>query len=130
MVGASEGLHLEQQARTTILVVEDEILVRMLIADKLREAGYAVIEAWNAHEALDVLRQHSLDVRVIFSDVRMSGTMDGIALARAVRSQYPTIRLVLTSGHLAALDWAEHDGYFPKPYNTAAIVQHIKTLLA
>ena len=114
--------------RKSILLVEDEVMVRMMIADKLREAGYTVIEAANAHEALEVL-QHDVDVRAILSDVRMPGTIDGVGLARTVRSQYPAVKIMLASGHLPSLDWAEHDGFFPKPYDVEAVIRYIKTLL-
>jgi two-component system, response regulator PdtaR len=114
--------------RDTILVVEDEVLVRMVVADELRNAGYTVIEASDAHEALDLLR-NSVDVRLIFSDVRMPGTMDGVGLAGIVRSEFPMIKIVLTSANLTRLDLAKHDGFFPKPYDAAEIIKHIKTLL-
>jgi CheY-like chemotaxis protein len=100
----------------------------MVIADNLRNAGYTVVEASNAPEALDLLR-NSVDVRLILIDVRMPGTMDGVALARTVRSEFPTIKIVLTSGDLTGLDWAEHDGLFSKPYDAAQIIKHIETLL-
>ena len=118
----------ESKLRGTILVVEDEVLVRMVIADNLRDAGYTVMEASNAHEALGLLR-NSVDVRLILSDVRIPGTMNGVALARTVRSEFPVIKIVLTSGTLTRLDWAGHDGFFPKPYDSAQIIKHIKTLL-
>jgi PleD family two-component response regulator len=70
----------ESKVCDTILVAEDEVLVRMVIADNLRSAGYTVVEASNAHEALELLR-NSVDVRLILSDVRMPGTIDGVALA-------------------------------------------------
>jgi CheY-like chemotaxis protein len=118
----------ESKVRDTVLVVEDEVLVRMLVADELRNAGYTVIEASNAHEAVDLLRS-SADVTLIFSDVRMPGTMDGVGLARIVRSEFPMIKIVLTSANLTRLDWAGHDGFFPKPYDAVEIIKHIKTLL-
>jgi two-component system, response regulator PdtaR len=116
------------KVRGTVLVVEDEVLVRMVIADNLRNARYIVIEASNAHEALDLLH-NGVDVRLIFSDVQMPGTMDGIALARIVRSEFPVIKIVLTSGNLTRLDGVEYDGFFPKPYDTDQIIKHINTLL-
>ena len=64
----------KKKVRGPILVVEDEVLVRMIIADELRNAGFTVIEASTAHEALELLRQKSVDVRLIFSDPRMPGT--------------------------------------------------------
>ena len=118
----------ERKVRDTVLVVEDEVLVRMLVADELRKAGYIVIEASSAHEALDLLR-NGVDVRVIFSDVRMPGPMDGVGLARVVRSEFPMIKIVLTSGNLTPLDWAEHHGFFQKPYDAAKIIKHVKRLL-
>ena len=130
MGGASWELHPKAEPRTgaTVLVVEDEVLVRMMIADELRSAGYTVFEASNAHETLEVLR-HRPNVRLLFTDLRMPGSMDGVKLARLIRSEYPAVKIVLTSGHLAAVDWVEHDGFFPKPYNAAKIIQHFKALL-
>jgi two-component system, response regulator PdtaR len=130
MVGARQEPNPGCQSKPpdTILVVEDEVLVRMVIADNLRNAGYKVIEASNAHEALDLLR-NSVDVRLILSDVLMPGTMDGVALARTVRSEFPLIKIVLTSGNLTRPNWAEYDAFFPKPYDAAQIIKHIKTLL-
>ena len=113
----------------TILLVEDEVLVRLMIADKLRDAGYTVIEASSAQEALEVLRHSSVAVQLILSDVQMPGALEGVGLARKVRSEYPAIKVVLTSGNLTALDWTDHDGFFPKPYNPDRLIQHIKTLL-
>ena len=114
--------------RGTVLVVEDEVLVRMVIADNLRNAHYTVIEASSADEALALLH-NGVDVRLIFSDVQMPGTMDGIALARTVRSEFPLIKIVLTSGHLTRLDWPEYDGFFPKPYDMDQMIKRINTLL-
>jgi CheY-like chemotaxis protein len=129
MVAASREPYPGYESKVdTILVVEDEVLVRMAIADNLRNAGYTVIESSNAHEALELLR-NGVDVRLILSDVRMPGTMDGLALAQTVRSEFPVIKIVLTSGDLTRLNWAGHDGFFRKPCDTARIIKHIKTLL-
>ena len=119
----------EKKIRGAILVVEDEVLVRMLIAGDLRNAGYTVIEASTAREALELLRQMGKDVRLIFSDVRMPGTMDGTAMARSVRSEFPAIKIMLTSGNLTGLEGAKHDGFFLKPYDSAKIIKHITALL-
>jgi CheY-like chemotaxis protein len=129
-MGAGGELHPRDEPKTgsTILVVEDEVLVRMAIADKLRDAGYSVVEASNPNEALEVLR-HNPDVRLVFSDIRMPGSMDGLNLAGLLRSEFSGTKVVLTSGHLAVADSIEHDGFFPKPYNAAEIIQHIAALL-
>jgi CheY-like chemotaxis protein len=129
MVGARGALRPEEaETRCTILVVEDEVLVRMMIADQLRDAGYTVVEAAGADEALNVLA-HVFDVKLVLSDIQMPGSMDGVEMARMVRSAYPTMKIVLTSGHSAAVNAAEHDGFFPKPYDAAKIISHIGTLL-
>lgn len=129
MVGASGALNPGNEPTVPIiLVVEDEVLVRMMVVDELRNAGFVVIEASSAHEACDVLA-HRADIRLVLSDMRMPGSLDGVGLARLVRSKYPAIKVVLTSGHIAAIDWAEHDGFFPKPYDSARVIRHIRTLL-
>lgn len=117
----------DQKASSTVLVVEDEVLVRMVIADQLRAAGYSVIEAANAHEAAQVLRTTPLEI--VISDVRMPGSMDGVGLARLIRSEYPATKIVLTSGHLSEAGWAQHDGFFHKPYDATEIITHIKSLI-
>jgi two-component system, response regulator PdtaR len=114
--------------RGTVLVVEDEVLERMAIADHLRQASYEVVEAGNAREALEILR-HNSDVKLIVSDIGMPGSIDGLGLARLAKSEYPDIKVVLASGHLASIDWVEHDGYFRKPYDARDVIKHIKTLI-
>ncbi len=116
----------ENKARSTILVVEDEVLLRMTLADQLRDAGYNVIEAANGDEAAAVLR--TSPVGFVVSDVRMPGTMDGVALARLVRSDHPAIKIILTSAHLSEAGWAQHDGFFHKPYDVTEIISHIELL--
>ena len=111
----------------TILVVEDEVLVRMVIAAKCREAGYCVIESISADEALVVLRSGA-NVSVVFSDVRLPGSIDGIALARLIRSELPDTKVILASGHHPALSPAEHDGFFPKPYDADSVIACIRKL--
>src|SRR4051794_36980263 len=115
-------------SRTTILLVEDEVLVRMSLADQLRSAGYVVLEASSADEALDVLR--SQRVRVVLSDIRLPGRLDGVELARAIRAQYPDVKIVLASGQsFSAGSWWDHDGFFPKPYDARRLIEHFKNLL-
>jgi CheY-like chemotaxis protein len=116
----------EAEDGSTILVVEDEVLVRMMITDQLRNAGYKVFEAAGADEALDLLA-HTTAVKVIFSDVQMPGSMDGVGLVRVVRSKYPGIRILLTSGQFR-IDGVDHDGFFPKPHDVTRIIGHIASL--
>ena len=124
-----ERLRLEQEASPnhTVLIVEDEVFTRLMIADELRSAGYEVIEAATADEALDVLT-YIAGVSVVISDIRMPGSMDGLRFARRVRSEYAPIHIVLTSGDLMNVNSVDHDGFFSKPYDVKKIINHIKTL--
>jgi len=113
----------------TILVVEDEVLVRLTIADQLRSAGFSVLEAANADEALDLLRDKDNAVRLLLSDIRMPGTLDGVELARVIRARHSEIKVVLTSAESFSGHWFDHDGFFPKPYDATRLIEHIKMLL-
>ena len=119
--------------RAVVLVVEDEVLVRMVIADYLRDCGYAVIEAGNAQEAV-ALFLADVEVDVVFSDVQMPGEMDGFGLARWVRQHRPGINVILTSGATRAADDAADlcdDGpLMQKPYDSGEVARRICQLLA
>lgn len=100
-----------------VLVVDDEFLVRMSAADLVEEAGHSVIEAASADEAIAILESRN-DVDVVFSDVNMPGSMDGLGLIRSIRKRWPPIRLVLTSGKVSMQESAMPSGsvFLPKPY--------------
>jgi len=83
-----------------VLVVEDEPLVRMTVVDELEEADLQVLEAANADAALTVLEVHPEEVQVLFTDVNMPGSMDGMALAEQVHQRWPHIRLLISSGYV------------------------------
>jgi CheY-like chemotaxis protein len=118
----------------TVLVVEDEVLIRWVIAEHLRDCGYRVIEAGSGDEAIDLLRRTALAIDVVFSDVRMPGATDGFALARWVSRHRPVIKVVLTSGLARAEDAAEglceEAHLVAKPYSPAELEQRIQQLLA
>jgi len=104
------------------------VLERMSLADQLRSAGYVVLEAWNADEALDLLNRNG--VQVVLSDIRLPGRMDGVELAHVIREQNPRIKIVLASGQsFSTRHWFDTDGFFPKPYNAVRLIEHIKRLL-
>lgn len=111
-----------------VLIVDDEVLIRMLLSDVLRQAGYQVIEAANADEAV-VLLNSSPDPDILVTDVRMPGTTDGFALAAFVRRTKPDLKVIITSGHAGpngAIDLA--DAFLPKPYPLDSIVRHVRML--
>jgi len=104
-------------SRCTVLVVEDEMLIRMFAADSLQENGFTVLEAADAAEALKILDAHD-DVDVLFTDVNMPGPMDGIALVGLMHGRRPELGLIITSGR-GAPDLADLPGtslYLAKPY--------------
>jgi CheY-like chemotaxis protein len=115
----------------TVLIVEDEAFVRMIGADALEEAGYSVIEAGSADEALTLL-EHERDVQVLFTDIRMPGSMDGLQLAGVVHQRWPLIRILLTSGDThPSREAIPDDGRFlAKPYRFESLSRELDTLLA
>ncbi len=113
--------------RWCVLVVEDEFLIRTMVSDELRDAEYDVIEACNADEALAILGSGA-GVDLIFSDVRMPGTMDGLQLLAVVRARDAALPVVITSGHLAHDTWFD-DGatqFLPKPYSSRMVLALIE----
>lgn len=118
------------ETKTTILVVEDEMMVRMQSTDILEEAGFQVVEAESADRALEILDQQS-QIHVLFSDVDMPGSMDGLELARQVHRRWPNIRLLLTSGHhnLTSSNLPDAGKFVPKPWNQDDLIAKIRDVL-
>lgn len=112
---------------STILIVEDEPLVRMHGIDILEEAGFAVIEAGDADEALDILSAGA-SVQLIFSDVDMPGSMDGLELAWLVHQRWPCIHLLLTSGHhrLEKAQLPIAGLFLPKPWTSESLTDVVR----
>jgi DNA-binding response OmpR family regulator len=118
----------------TVLVVEDDVLIRMTIAEYLRNCGFRVIEAVDGDEAVVVLEQSGLAVGVVFSIVEMAGPMDGFALKRWVRERYPELPVIL-AGTLAraidaAADLCKSGPDLAKPYEPQLVLDRIRRLLA
>src|SRR5258708_841912 len=84
-------------SKGVVLVVEDKPLVRMVAAATIEEAGFETIEAVGAESAIAILEDRK-DIRIVFADIHMPGSMDGLRLARVVRNRWPPIKLILTSG--------------------------------
>lgn len=117
-------------ANVTILVVEDEPLVSMSIVAHLRDDGFRVLEAANADEAIAILEQDE-GVRLIFTDIDMPGSMDGLKLAAAVRRRWPPVHIIVTSGQrsVAADDLPDGSLFFAKPYHHAEITNSVRQML-
>src|SRR6201991_1209052 len=116
--------------RPVVLVVEDELLLRINAAEMVASAGFEVIEAANADEAIDILEARR-DVTVVFTDIQMPGSMDGLKLARAVRGRWPPIKIVATSGHVDVAETDLPDGgrFLPKPYSPHQITGVLRELI-
>ncbi len=114
-----------------VLLVEDEPLVRMFGADVLEEAGYEVVEAADGDEALQVLEARA-DVDVLFTDVNMPGSLDGLGLARLVHERRPAIKLLIASGQvrLNDNDIPNAGRFLPKPYAPDDILREVRNLIA
>jgi CheY-like chemotaxis protein len=117
-------------SRPVVLLVEDELLVRMATADALTDAGFDVIETAHAQAALEILQQRD-DIRVLFTDVKMPGSMDGLELADLVRRRWPHILIVITSGHLMpeSVRLPDDAVFIAKPYGEKAPAVAIQALL-
>jgi CheY-like chemotaxis protein len=116
-----------------VLVVEDEILIRMVIADYLRSCGYRVIEATSADEAMIVLQHQEFEVDVVFSDIEIPGTMDGFELSTWLRTHRPGVDVILAGSVARAVDAAAglcDSGPVPKPYEPRMAADRIRQLMA
>jgi CheY-like chemotaxis protein len=112
-----------------ILIVEDEFLLRMDSVEVLEDAGFEVIPAVNADEAIAILSTRS-GIQIVFTDIQMPGSMDGLKLAGFVRDRWPPIKIVATSGHahIEAADLPAGSVFLPKPYRSAEVVKVLREL--
>jgi DNA-binding NtrC family response regulator len=111
-----------------ILVVEDEVFIRAVICDLLREAGARVIEAENADEALKCVAMDPT-VGVVFTDVRMPGSLDGLQMRDRIASLHPHIKTVITSGHLLPHEMPDGALFFIKPYSVENVAAQLILLV-
>jgi DNA-binding NtrC family response regulator len=119
--------------KPVVLLVEDEVLIRMATSEYLQECGFTVLGASTAAEAIEILQGHDGQIDVVFSDVRMPGAMDGFALAKWVHEHRPGMAVLLTSGDARMADTAtglcKKLELVPKPYDFQLAVARIRQLL-
>jgi CheY-like chemotaxis protein len=120
-----------QNRSVAVLVVEDEHLIRMDTVASLEAEGFVVHEAANAAEAIRCLELHK-EIRLIFTDVNMPGTMDGVALAHYVRGRWPPVKIIVTSGFMKIQESDLPPGslFVEKPYFSKNIAAKINALMA
>jgi CheY-like chemotaxis protein len=117
--------------RPVVLVVEDDFLLRMDAVDIVRSAGFNAVEASHADEAIAILEARP-NIHVIFTDIQMPGSMDGLKLARFVKDRWPPIKIVTTSGRvrISGDDLPEGGRFIPKPYSPAQVIGTLRELMA
>jgi CheY-like chemotaxis protein len=132
MTRAKGGLMslVSQASQVRVLIVEDEPLILMVAMEMISEAGFEVIGAANADEAIRILESRN-DIRIIFTDINMPGSMDGLKLAHAVRGRWPPIKIVATSahGHKVADELPTGSLFIAKPYAAQTLVRALSGLL-
>ena len=116
--------------KAVILVVEDSALIRMGAVDLVRSAGYEALEASNADEAIRILESRA-DIDLVFTDVEMPGTMDGIKLSHYIRSRWPPVKLIVASGRAILKESSLPEGsrFFSKPYSDHAIADAMARMI-
>ena len=115
---------------TNVLVVEDEMVLRMRAVDIVEDAGFTAVEAVNADEALSILESRS-DIALLFSDIQMPGSMDGLKLAYAVHARWPSIKIILVSGqvNLSDADKPADSRFFGKPLDVKEMIGELQAMV-
>ena len=114
-----------------VLVVEDQPLIGMNTVDFITDAGFEALEAANADEAIEILQSRP-EIRLVFTDVEMPGTMDGLKLVHFIRGRWPKVHLMVASGKVMVKENELPTGskFFPKPYDDSEIIEHMKHMIA
>ena len=119
-----------EEGKHTILVVDDEFLIRAFLSDYLQECGFKVLEAVSADEALQIIENDDFSVDLVLTDIRMPGEMDGFALARWLHTNRPGLPVILTSGDSrkahAVKELCEERPFFEKPYAVKDVLAAVR----
>jgi two-component sensor histidine kinase/CheY-like chemotaxis protein len=116
--------------KTNVLVVEDEMVLRMRAVDIVEDAGFTAVEATNADQAISVLEARS-DISLLFSDIQMPGSMDGLKLAHAVHERWPQIKIILVSGQItpSSDEKPENSRFFGKPIDSKEMIAELQDMI-
>jgi CheY-like chemotaxis protein len=113
-------------AMPTVLIVEDEFLIRDMLKEELEDAGYQVIPVSDADQAIRVLEARQ-DIHLIFTDINMPGSMDGLRLAAFVNDRWPPVHIIVTTGRAKPLSLPPNALFIPKPYLGRNVVAAMQT---
>ena len=113
-----------------VLVVEDEMLLRMRAVDMVEDAGYTSVEAVDADEAVAILESRS-DIALMFTDIQMPGSMNGLELAHTVHERWPPIKIILVSGQVkpATIDIPADSRFHGKPLEAKEMIAEIQSMI-
>ena len=111
-----------------VLIVEDDQLLRLFTVQMVEEAGFRALQANNADEAVAILEARS-DIALLLTDINMSGGMDGLKLAHAVRNRWPPIKIIVISGRVSEYDLPTDSRFLAKPYQTETMISEIRSLI-
>jgi DNA-binding NtrC family response regulator len=113
-----------------VLIVEDDMMLRMRAVDMVEDAGYTPLEALDAAEAVAILESRS-DVALMCTDIQMPGQMDGVGLAHAVHERWPAIKIIVVSGQLKLqnLDLPPYCRFFGKPLDAGEMIAEIRNMI-
>lgn len=122
--------HDHSSVPAVVLVVEDEMLLRMRAVDMVEDAGYTPVEAIDADEAVKILESRS-DIALMFTDIQMPGSMDGLGLAHAVHERWPPIKIIVVSGALKApdIDIPTNSRFFGKPLEAKEMIAEMQNMI-
>jgi CheY-like chemotaxis protein len=114
----------------SVLVVEDEALIRMGVVVDFEEAGFNVLEAADTDEAIALLRSHP-EIQALFTDIEIPGSMNGLMLAAAVHDRWPPIKIIVTSGRVLVRkrDLPEDAQFMPKPYDNSQVISTLRDMV-
>jgi CheY-like chemotaxis protein len=124
-------MHLSQPTvPAVVLVVEDEMLLRMRAVDMVEDAGFTSVEAIDADQAIAILESRS-DIALLFTDIQMPGRMDGLALAHVVHERWPPIKIILVSGQLklASIEIPADSHFFGKPLAASEMIAEMRNMI-
>ena len=110
----------------TVLMVEDDTLIRDMVSEELTDAGFDVVQVGSADQAIAVLETRQ-DVHLVFTDIDMPGSMDGLKLAAAVRDRWPPVHIIITTGKARPMTIPVNALFIPKPYLADNVVRAMRT---
>ena len=116
--------------QSTVLVVEDDEVLRMCAAEVVADAGFAPVEAASADEAVAILESRS-DIALVFTDIQIPGSMDGLGLARTVHERWPAIKIILVSGRVevSELERPVNSRFFQKPFAMKQMIEGLQDMI-